>query len=296
MKRSTYRHTLAVLVVWTLLSTDWQGEAQTARTPAKTSANEAVKARALCDALHTLPAGRKNACCGMKSASLTDVCVQEVSASLRRGAVTLAGEGVARCREETSRLLEGCSWVTPLLPALPDACRGLLIGTLKAGLACRSSLECVDGFYCKSVAPTKSGVCSPPAPAGGRCETPADNLAAFARAKDDPRHGECQGRCVKGQCLPLSPQGGTCASSASCAPGLQCVSGTCQAKVLPKLGETCSGSTSCEPGAFCEAGHCMAAKDKGETCSMPFECRALECVKSPGTKSRTCGDPCGGSR
>jgi len=33
------------------------------------------------------------------------------------------------------------------------------------------------------------------------------DLAAFARAKDDPRHPTCDGLCIRGQCLPFAAAG-----------------------------------------------------------------------------------------
>lgn len=151
-----------------------------------------------CDTLHAVPAARKSECCGTTSVSLAGVCAQELRASLRRGAVTVDARGIDRCTEETSRRLEGCAWVTPLTPSLPDACSGLIHGTLKAKAACRSSLECADGLYCRGAAPTRAGVCSSPAPARARCEIPADNLAGLTRATDDPRHPELARRITTG--------------------------------------------------------------------------------------------------
>ena len=98
-------------------------------------------AEGLCDALHTLPAKRKQECCGRAFPSLAVVCAQELSASLGRGAVSVDRAAVDRCAAEASRQLEGCKWVTPLMPPLPDACRGVVAGKLVSGAACRSSLR-----------------------------------------------------------------------------------------------------------------------------------------------------------
>lgn len=250
-------------------------------------------ARRLCDALHSLPAKRKQECCGA-AASLAEACAQEVTASIRRGATSLDAARIDRCSAETERQLQGCAWVTPLQPSRPAPCGGLLDGKLGAGLACRSSLECGDGLYCRGLSPTAAGVCRPPAETGARCEVPADNLAAFALAKDDLRHPECKGRCVKGQCLALAPLGQACVSSALCASGLNCIAGRCQALPLPRIGESCAGKTSCEAGAFCDAGTCAAVKGAGESCAQSFECRALACIKAPGAAKGACADACTG--
>ena len=246
----------------------------------------------LCDALHTLPAKRKQECCGAKTASLATVCTQELTAAIRRGAVTLEAAKIDRCAAETERQLEGCSWVSPLQPKRPAACAGLIGGRLQAGGACQSSLECSDGLFCKGLSPIRAGVCRPPAEPQNRCEAPADNLAAFVRSKDDPRHPECKGRCVKGQCLAVLPEGGACLSSASCVAGLNCIGGRCQALSLPRVGEPCVGKTGCDAGAYCDAGKCAAVKGAGEACAMPFECRAFACAKAPGAATGTCADPC----
>lgn len=262
-----------------------------ARKPAAAAGDEAL-ARRLCDALHALPAKRKQACCGA-GASLATVCTQELTAAVGRGTVVLGAAAVDRCAAAAAKQFEGCGWVTALQPELPQACRGLIDGKLKAGATCRSSLECVEGLYCRGASPTGPGVCSPPQPPRTACEIPADNLAAFTREKDDPRHPECQGRCAKGQCLPLTPAAGPCASSALCAPGLNCIAGHCESRPLPKVGESCPGKTECEAGAFCQDGKCVALKEQGESCRLPFECRGLTCDKAPGASVGTCGDPCG---
>jgi hypothetical protein len=251
------------------------------------------QAVALCDALHTLPAKRKQECCGRVSPSLAVVCVQELSASLGRGAVSVDRAAVERCASDVSRQLEGCQWVTPLLPPAPESCRSLVAGKLAKGAACRSSLECADGFFCRGVRPDQAGACASPAAAGSRCEVPADNLASFTGSREDPRHLVCDGLCVKGQCLPVAPAGGACESSARCRPGLNCISGTCQDSPLPRVGESCAGNTSCVAGAFCQAGRCAAAKGAGEACASPVECQAFQCVVAAGSKTGACAEPCG---
>lgn len=266
------------------------GSAETARPG---TAKPDPLAERLCDALHTLPAKRKSQCCGTTPSSLAGICSQELSASIRRGAATLDAAQVDRCTAETSRQLEGCDWVTPLLPKLPDACRDVVRGRLKAAARCRSSLECPDGLSCKGVGPEQKGVCAAAGVARERCEVPADSLAAFTRTKDDPRHPVCDGFCIKGQCLPFSPLGGVCQSSSQCTPGLNCISGRCQQRPLPGIGEPCRGNTGCEAGASCQTGRCLALKNAGEACALPFECRAFECVKPQGAQFGTCGEPCG---
>lgn len=262
------------------------------KTAARAASPEDPLAKRLCDVLHALPAKRKQECCGTAVASLADLCTQELTASVRRGTVTLDSAGIDRCGVEAERQLAGCAWVTPLAPSRPAACGGLIGGKLRSGASCRSSLECGDGLFCRGLSPAGAGVCQPPAEASARCEAPADNLAAFARAKNDPRHAECKGRCVKGKCVPPTPAGEACVSSVLCAAGMNCIAGRCQALPLPTLGASCAGKTSCDAGAFCDAGSCRAVKEAGERCSMPFECRALACAKPKGQDTGTCADPC----
>lgn len=258
-----------------------------------TAAKADAQARSLCDALHTLPAERKRQCCGTDPSSLADICIRELSASLRSGALTLDPPQLDRCMAEVPRLLEGCDWVGPLGPKLPDVCREAMQGQLKAGTRCRSSLECSAGLFCKGVGPGREGLCAAPGAAGRRCEVPSDNLAAFTAAKDDPRHPVCEGVCIKGQCLPFSAAGGGCQSSSGCKRGLNCIAGRCQEHPLPRVGEACPGNTRCEAGAYCQTGECKTLKSTGEACALPFECRAFECVKAPVASQGTCGNPCG---
>jgi hypothetical protein len=264
--------------------------------PASRTADAAL-ARRLCDILHEQPARRRGECCGATAAaSLAPACAREVTAALGRGTVTLDAAAVERCAAETTRQLDGCGWVRPQLPPLPPACGGLVAGSLPAGRSCRSSLECAEPLYCRGLSPARPGTCGRPALARERCENLADNLAAFTRAGDDPRHRPCAGRCVRGQCLPFVAAGGTCTASPACAPGLNCLAGRCADRPLPAVGEPCPGKTLCAAGAFCQAGRCVAIKQAGEPCVLPIECRALACTRVPGARTGACADPCATAR
>jgi hypothetical protein len=270
-------------------------QAQGSKAPKQAASKPDPLAQRLCDAIHTLPVKRKSECCpGEGSSNLAPLCAQELSASIRRGAVRVDAAGIDRCTQETSSELEGCGWVNPTLPPLPHGCDGLVQGTLPAGAKCESSVECADGLHCKSVTPLAPGICSAPSAARTSCEVPADNLVTLLRTRTDPRHPECQGRCVRGECLPFVEAGGACAASATCASGLNCIAGHCEKNPLPKAGEPCPGKTACDTGAYCSPeGRCVALKNAGESCSQPFECRGLACAKAPGEKSGKCGEPCG---
>jgi hypothetical protein len=258
-------------------------------------AADTALARRLCDALHTLPAQRRKECCPQASEiSLAEVCTSELTAALKRGSVTLDAEAIGRCEAATARRLEGCDWVTPVQPPLPEECSALIRGRLAAGTACVSSLECADGLFCRGAASVRAGVCAPPAPARAPCAVPFDNLASFARGQDDPRHRDCEGRCFKGQCYPPALVGQECISTAFCQTGLSCVGGRCREKQpLPRVGEACAKTTGCSAGAYCaDEGVCALLKGVGEPCSGSFECRAFGCLKPEGAATGVCADPC----
>ncbi|HEX9736010.1 MAG TPA: hypothetical protein VGG06_28950 [Thermoanaerobaculia bacterium] len=249
-------------------------------------------AERFCAAVHTLQAERRKACCGTAAESLAEVCVRHLSPALRRGTVTLDAAAVDRCAADTAVELEGCGWVRPLLPKPAAACAGLLQGTLAAGSACASSLECADGLYCRGLSQEGPGRCAAPAAARAPCEAPADNLAAFTASRGDPRHRECDGQCVRGRCLPFAAAGEPCSGRASCRPGLNCLDGRCADRPLPAIGEPCAGGAGCGDG-YCRDGVCAPVKERGEPCRLPFECRAMACEKPAGSTDGVCGDPCG---
>jgi hypothetical protein len=259
--------------------------------PPSTAADADLAARA-CAALHTLPAERRQACCGGAAENLAAVCASALRAALERGAVRVDAGRVARCARDTRKSLSGCDWVSPLLPEPAPSCATLIDGTLARGAPCASSLECADGLYCRGAAPGVGGVCAPPARVGAACENPADNLAAFARGVGDPRHPSCEGLCMRGQCVARGAEGAACPSSALCAGGLHCIDGTCRARALPVAGEPCSAQKECGAGLVCTVGTCGPPKAGGASCKLPFECRSLACEKAPGAKRGTCAAVC----
>ena len=250
------------------------------------------RAEQYCAALHRVPAERRQACCGRPVANLAAQCASELSAALARGTVALDEAAVARCASDSASAFEGCAWITPLQPAPPESCAGLVRGALDAGSTCRSSLECGDGLHCRGLTPSTAGVCRPAAAARQRCEFPADNLANYARAQADPRHAVCAGACLKGQCLEPVAEGGACPSTAACMSGLNCQSGTCTTRAPPALGDSCAAGRPCLGDAVCVDGTCAARKDTGASCRLPFECRSLACEKRPGSETGTCADVC----
>ena len=259
------------------------------------STRTAALAKSVCDSLQALPAERRSACChgAGGSGDLSAVCTKELGDALTRGAVKLDAKRADACASASAAALEGCGWVGPLLPPAPAECASLIDGTLAAGQSCHSSLECVDGLYCRGVTPGGAGVCGAPAAVGAACENPADNLVSYTRAKDDARHPVCNGACVKGQCLARLDEGQSCPSTAACVAGLHCLSGKCSKAPLPKLGDTCSASAECGDGTVCAQGTCTKPKSAGESCKLPFECASLACDKPAGAELGTCTDVCG---
>ncbi len=253
--------------------------------PVDTSPPDAL-AQQLCDALHTLPEGRKATCCGeTPTMGQAGECARNLTGALKARAVTLAQADVAACARASAAALEGCDWVTPLSAPLPPACDGIVHGELAKGARCRSVLECKDGLTCRGSSPTQTGVCADPSPAGGGCGGTADPLVAYTRQLDrDKRHPECAGWCERGRCTPFAGDGQACRASKQCARG-HCRSGKCSTSALPKSTEPCFDV--CEAPAACLAGKCAVAKATGEACSSPFECKA-SCV------SGKCGMKCSG--
>jgi len=250
------------------------------------------RASLLCEALHDLPARRKQECCGARNASLAALCTTALAESLGASRTLVDADAIERCGKASARELVGCEWAGPLQPGLPAACSGLIVGQMERGATCQSSLECRDGLYCQGVSPLGAGVCAAPARVGARCEFPADNLAAYARAEGDPRHPSCEGICLRGRCLAKLAEGGACSGSAQCAGGRNCISGQCRDTALFAQGAACSSSAECAAGNLCIDKNCGAHKPGAASGRLPFECRSLECRKADGEDSGVCVDAC----
>ncbi len=249
------------------------------------------QAQRLCSALHTFPEERRAQCCSAKPASsLAGECARTLSAALRSNGMKLDAPTLDRCAADSASTFAGCDWVTPLVPPSPESCREAVQGLMPAGKACRTSLECQDGLFCRTGA-GGSGACVPPAPAGSACGGAIDSLATFLRQTDlAHRHPECAGYCLAGRCAAFSALGAACLSSRQCAPGQHCGDGVCKEGAMAALGEACTG-TSCGPGASCQGGRCAPLKSAGAACTSPFECRGA-CLIPAGATAGTCGMKC----
>jgi hypothetical protein len=247
--------------------------------PGPGSDDPAAASRRFCDVLQGLPERRRAECCASSpSAGLATACAADLGRALREGAVTLDPADVDRCAAEAAHALEGCDWVTPYLPAPPPSCRGIVRGRREAGAACRSSLECRDGFHCSA------GACRLPGDAGASCTGAPDALTTATRQIGDARHPECSGYCFRGRCTAPVPGGGACAADQQCGAGTHCVARRCVDGPRPTLGEPCDGST-CAGGLVCIAGRCTPPQDIGASCTEPADCRAT-CVAG------TCATKC----
>lgn len=249
-------------------------------------------AKRLCDGLQTIGFERKAACCkGSVPGNVAGECVRALTAAIRDGSVTVSPEKAERCIQETAKKLEGCDWVTPLMPLPAEACFDVVEGNLAVGAKCRSALECKAGLTCRGLTPTQAGKCAAPAPPGSACGTSVDPLAVYTRQLElEVSHPECAGFCQSKTCIAHADEGGACIHRRQCPPGQHCASGKCADGDFSKVGEACTGSE-CDRDAACVEGACVALKEAGEPCNSPYECKA-SCVVTPGEAQPRCGMLC----
>jgi hypothetical protein len=249
-------------------------------------------AQRLCQALQEIPARRRAECCGgSPTLMLAGECTRMLSAALGSGAVKLQAPAVEACAQAMEQAHQGCEWVGPQPPSTPEACRGLMQGTLMLGARCRSSLECAEGLHCHGVGPTDTGVCAPPGGAGELCGFSVDALATYTRQDTlEHPHPQCQGYCSKRQCAEPVASGGTCTVEAQCALGLHCASGQCvQGEVAP-LSQPCVDE-GCQEGARCVQLSCATPKPSGAPCERDAECLG-GCIRPDAGPRGTCGPRC----
>jgi hypothetical protein len=205
-------------------------------------------------------------------------------------AVTLEASEVDRCVAAIQKAYEGCDWVGPWPPATPAECQGMVHGTLGAGTACRSSLECAKGLRCHGVGPTVAGVCGPARADGQACGAAVDALAVFVKeqATLESAHQECTGYCDRLRCAHLGALGEACRTGAQCADG-GCAAGKCVPHVSGKPGAACP-TGECTEDARCISGKCVERGPAGSACKSDLECRGA-CIKSDGGPA-VCGKRC----
>jgi len=248
------------------------------------------RATRLCDALYALPEQRRAACCGRSPGlAFAAECARNVTAALRGGAVMLDSDKLASCRPAQETALQGCEWVGPAGPPLPEACQGLFTGQLDPGASCRSSLECKRGLRCRGLGPTQAGVCDAPGAPTTACDLGADTLAVYTR-QELRDHPECAGVCLRRVCVAPLAEGGACTLNGQCGADAHCASGRCVAERFAHDGEQCVPGA-CAPSSFCR-GTCQPRKQAGAPCTTDAECLGA-CITADAGASNTCGMRCG---
>lgn len=243
------------------------------------------KVAALCEALHQMPAERKAACCrGQTAAHFAGECARVVSLALEQGTLELQHSDA--CVKDLVLAHQGCAWVGPNEPSLPESCSGVVVGKIHEGKKCRSTLECASGLRCLGAGPTAAGKCAPPGQDGMACELSVDVLVSYLR-QTLPPHLECAGFCQRHRCESVLTDGGSCTLDAQCPEGQRCA-GTCVAGTRGAAGDRCVPG-GCVAPLRCVAGTCATPKAEGEECSADAECLGA-CRDADGGKR--CGPSC----
>jgi hypothetical protein len=232
----------------------------------------------LCDVLHGLPKRRKAECCGRQpGVVLTSECVRNLAGALADGAIELRETNVDACENAMKSSHQGCEWVGPHPPEVPEACLGLLRGMRQQNEVCRSSLECGHGLRCLGSGPTHAGRCTKPPGVGSLCNTAVDPLAVYTRQDDfELRHPSCaDGFCDRNRCVDKIRTGGGCKANEQCLVG-RCAEGRCVDEPTADVGEACLGGD-CIEGTRCVDGKCAELKPLGAACNSSAECTAA-CV------------------
>jgi hypothetical protein len=227
-------------------------------------------------------------------------------------------------------------------------CDGVACLAIKAnGAACAGNTECtsgfcVDGICCNGACsnacdacnvPGNEGTCAPKLD-GTPGEPPCNPYLCNGSIVTCPNSCAVSAHCVAGyycggsQCLPLQPNGTTCAANSACASG-HCVDGvccnsacaascdtcnlpsslgTCTTSPVASTGNpscapyvcdgasttcpsTCVTNIDCAPGSFCDAGgNCVGTKPIGSVCTNAAECQSGNCADG-----YCCNSACNGS-
>jgi hypothetical protein len=252
------------------------------------------RAARLCQALHGIAARRKAECCGGESSSfLESTCARVVAASLHAKTVEFDDAAVDACAVAMDAAASGCAWVTPSAAPAPEACQGLLQGTLAQGSACRSSLECRGNLHCEGASVARTGVCTAPSAEGAACGTHVDVLATYTLERAlATTHPFCADFCslTAHRCQSAPKIGAPCLSGVGCAPSQTCVAGRCSAAPAAARGESCAAAP-CAADLRCVDRKCVARSGSDETCSSDLDCAKGGCV--PGADGHgACGSKC----
>jgi hypothetical protein len=176
--------------------------------------------------------------------------------SVQANGSTTTGSDVEACAQAYASA--SCTALASNQP--PSACQ--LHGTLSAGQACGSDLQCSGQSYCNIPAGQACGVCAAQGAAGATCKS-ADSACQAGLV--------CTGSGTKTCALP-GAQGATCDTTHPCQAALSCVNGTCAAGLA--AGEKCSTTAqNCDltQGLICNA-QSVCAKitlaSPGSTCGL----------------------------
>ncbi len=230
-------------------------------------------AKQLCEALHTHPAQRKQACCRERALGylVTPECIRTLSIALHQKTVILDTSALSACQQAMQQAHQGCAWVGPWPPPTPAFCLGLLRGTRSQGQPCRSSLECKRPLHCRDLGPTQAGRCAPPQTPDTPCGTAPDPLAAYTRQDNtEVDHPVCQGYCRRFRCrshhLPASP----CKADIQCTKGHYCNGQRCIKGQPNTENSPCTGR--CTAPLRCVKSRCIRPKPQGAACLSSLEC------------------------
>jgi hypothetical protein len=150
------------------------------------------------------------------------------------------------------------------LPAVSGACAAVIDGTVPPGAQCNDVVECKHGTLdgtrsggsvgCgefDGLPPKRCREFKPTTTTGADCEEAFAGQAATVSV--------CAGDiyCEQGKCVPAAPEGAPCGLT-PCEEGLLCAGSVCLART-GMAGDSCTGSSACAPGFECVAGTCAAA-------------------------------------
>jgi hypothetical protein len=249
-------------------------------------------AKRYCEEVVLYPATRRAACCSGVPAAPVTGCIRNLSDALRSKTLTVDEGALAECAAEVKKRHEGCAWMGPVAPEVPEACSRALVAAVERGEPCRSSLECKGDMHCRAAGALEAGRCSGPQPAGAPCANPVEGLAAFiglapyvARTKR-----ECVGGCAMHACEDKKAAGAACSSDGECAAGHACLKGACAEAPPSKVGAPCGAG--CESDLRCMGGKCIKPQAPGQACSVHGDCLVGGCVKPPGSPRGKCGMRC----
>ena len=147
------------------------------------------------------------------------------------------------------RRLQTCAYPS----VIEEACPELGTGRLLEGACCDRRGGCGPGLACVDRTRISTGVCRPRKGVGELCTG-----NAFVA-------GDCQIglRCVSGRCAALVQRDGACSQTFECAEYLVCSGGRCTDG--RSADQSCAGAT-CALGLFCYQGICQAWLGEGQSC------------------------------